>query len=114
MKKNSGGVRVLTLALLGMILEVPTASAGDAAAGKVVYSNKCMICHGADGSSATGYAKALGLDPAHLGSDHVQKKSDAELKKVILEGSGKMKPVKGLSEIDIDNVIAYVRTLGKK
>jgi len=44
----------------------------------------------------------------------VQKKTDAELKKIIEEGSGKMKPVKGLSEIDIANVIAYVRTLAKK
>lgn len=114
MKKISGGVKALSLALLGMMIEVPTTSAGDVSAGKVVYDNKCMICHGANGASATGYAKALGLEPAHLGSDRVQKKSDAELKKIILEGSGKMKPLKGLSDIDIDNVIAYVRTLGKK
>ncbi len=114
MRNSLLGVRTLTLALLVSILPLPPASVGDVAAGKVVYNDKCMICHGADGSSATGYAKALGLDPAHLGSDHVQKKSDAELKKVILEGSGKMKPLKGLSEIDIANVIAYVRTIAKK
>jgi mono/diheme cytochrome c family protein len=114
MRNSLFGVRTLTLALFALILPLTPANAGDVAAGKVVYSDKCMICHGADGSSATGYAKALGLDPAHLGSDRVQKKSDAELKKVILEGSGKMKPLKGLSEIDIDNVITYVRTLAKK
>jgi mono/diheme cytochrome c family protein len=92
----------------------PAVSAGDAAAGKTVYSNKCMICHGADGQGATGYAKAMKLQPARLTSDAVQKKTDAELKKIILEGSGNMKPLKGLSDIDIANVIAYVRTFAKK
>ncbi|MGA2901555.1 MAG: cytochrome c [Candidatus Acidiferrales bacterium] len=92
----------------------PAGNAGDAAAGKTVYNNKCQICHGANGEGATGYAKAMGLQPARLSSDQVQKKTDAELKKIIEEGSGKMKPVKGLSEIDIANVIAYVRTLAKK
>lgn len=63
MKNNSLGVCTLTLALLAFQLEVPPASAGDVAAGKVVYNNKCMLCHGADGSSATGYAKAEDLTP---------------------------------------------------
>jgi mono/diheme cytochrome c family protein len=102
------------IAFFGVVLAIQVAGAGDASAGKAVYSNKCMICHGADGQGATGYAKAMGLQPAQLSSDRVQKKTDAELKKIILEGSGKMKPVKGLSEIDIDNVTAYVRSFRKK
>lgn len=90
-------------------------SGADVAAGKSVYANKCMICHGADGEGKTGYAKALNLQPAQLGSDDVQKKTDAELKKIINEGSrGKMKPVKGLSDADIANVIAYVRATFRK
>jgi len=113
MKKNSLAVSGL-IAFFGVALAIPAAGAGDASAGKTVYSNKCMICHGADGEGATGYAKAMGLEPARLSSDRVQKKTDAELKKIILEGSGKMKPLKGLSEIDIDNVIAYVRNFRKK
>ncbi len=97
-----------------MFVTVPAGAAGDAAAGKTVYSNKCLICHGATGDGATGYAKAMKLQPAQLSSDQVQKKTDAELKKIIVEGSGKMKPIKGLSDDDIANVIAYVRTLVKK
>ncbi len=92
----------------------PAGDAGDAAVGKTVYANKCQLCHGANGEGATGYAKAMGLQPARLSSDQVQKKTDAELKKIIEEGSGKMKPVKGLNDVDIANVIAYVRTFAKK
>ncbi len=112
MKKNS--LVSVIAAFLGMTLAIQAASTGDATAGKAVYSNKCMICHGADGQGATGYAKAMGLEPAQMSSDRVQKKTDAELKKIILEGSGKMKPIKGLSEVDIENAIVYVRTFRKK
>jgi mono/diheme cytochrome c family protein len=114
MKKNLFGASVVIAALLGVALATQAAGAGDATAGKAVYRNKCMICHGADGEGATGYAKAMGLDPAQLSSDRVHKKTDAELKRIILEGSGKMKPLKGLSEIDLDNVIVYVRNFRKK
>jgi hypothetical protein len=38
---------------------------------------------------------------------------DADLKAVITEGKGKMKPVKTVSAGDVDNVIAFVRTLKK-
>ena len=101
-------------ALVAVALAMQAAYAGDATAGKTVYRDKCMICHGANGEGATGYAEAMGLQPARLSSDRVQRKTDAELKTIIRQGSGKMKPVKGLSDIDIDNVIAYVRTFRKK
>jgi mono/diheme cytochrome c family protein len=114
MKKSLIAASGAAVALLGITMALRAAAAGDAAAGKTVYANKCMICHGADGEGATGYAKAMGLQPARMSSDRVQSKTDAELKKIILEGSGKMKPVKGLSDADIDNVIAYLRTFRKK
>jgi len=114
MENSSVGVTVLIAALLLPALAVQAAYAGDASAGKAVYTDKCMLCHGANGEGATGYAQAMGLQPARLSSDRVQGKTDAELKKIILQGSGKMKPVKGLSDIDIDNVIAYVRNFRKK
>jgi mono/diheme cytochrome c family protein len=114
MKRTLLAARSALVALFGAAIVLGAAGARDASAGKTIYSNKCMICHGADGEGATGYAKAMGLQPARMSSDRVQNKTDAELKKIILDGSGKMKPVKGLSEADIDNVIAYVRTFRKK
>jgi len=102
------------VSLLGVLSFFPAgALAADAAAGKEVYSKKCQACHGADGAGNAGMAKALKVEFKPLGSAEIQGKSDADLKKVITEGSGKMKPVSGLSPADVDNVIAHVRTLKK-
>ena len=89
------------------------ASAGsaiaDAAAGKTVYANQCRKCHGPDGNGNPTIAKMLKVDIKPL-SSAVQGKSDADLKKDILNGTGKMKPVK-ISEAEASDVVAYIRTL---
>ncbi len=105
---------------LGVILllavSVPLLSSvkGDAAAGKVSFAKRCASCHGASGEGKESIAKMLKVEMRHLGSKEVQAKSDADLRKVIVEGTGKMKPVKGLTDAEVANVIAYVRSLAKK
>lgn len=86
-------------------------AAGDAGAGKAIYAKKCQTCHAAAGEGNQGMAKALKVEIVHLGSAAAQKKTDAELKTIIVKGVGKMKPVMGLADADVDNVIAFVRTL---
>lgn len=88
------------------------ASAADAAAGKTIFTGKCRACHGADGQGNPAIAKAMNVELKPLGSDEVQKKSDADLKAVITAGTGKMKPV-AITGADLDNTVAYVRTLKK-
>lgn len=108
------GFAVLFVALtLAMVYLPAAAHAQNAAAGKDVYSKKCQTCHGADGSGNPGMAKALKVEFKPLGSDEIQKKSDADIKKVITDGSGKMKPVTGVTGTDLDALVAYVRTLKK-
>jgi mono/diheme cytochrome c family protein len=85
-----------------------TAQPGDAA-GKALYAKSCAGCHGAAGEPKAALAKALKVEMRHLGSKEVLAKSDAELRKDMLEGFGKMKPVKGLSDPDLNSVIAYMR-----
>ncbi len=46
-----------------------------------------------------------------LGSKEVQAKSDADLKKIITQGTGKMKPVASVTGKQVDDVVAFVRTL---
>lgn len=86
------------------------ARAADAAAGKVVYLSKCKTCHGSDGQGNAGMAKVLKTEIKPLSSVNVQSMSDADLKKTITEGKGKMKPV-AVSGSDLDNVVAFVKTL---
>lgn len=107
------GVGVILGALLisspGLI-----AQGGDAAAGKAPYTKSCAGCHGPTGEPKAALAKILKVEMRHLGSKEVLAKSDAELRKDVMEGFGKMKPIKGLSDKDVNNLIAYVRTLAEK
>jgi len=88
-------------------------AAGDAAAGKAIYDKSCKSCHGADGTSNPNIAKMMKVEMKALGSAEVQNQSDADLKKVVSDGQGKMKPIKSVAGKDLDNVIAYVRSLKK-
>jgi mono/diheme cytochrome c family protein len=86
---------------------------GDAAKGKVLFTSKCVSCHGPDGEGKPAIAKMMKVEMRPLGSKEVQAKNDATLRKNIDEGTGKMKPVK-LTDEEATNVIAFVRTLAKK
>jgi cytochrome c len=110
---NKYAVRILAVGLMLALLGSTALFAADAAAGKAVYDKKCKMCHGAAGEGNAGMAKALGTTITPLSSDEVQKMSDADLKKVITQGKGKMKPPAGLSDTDVNDVIAHVRTLKK-
>ena len=85
--------------------------AGDAAAGKAVYERACKTCHTATGDPNPAIAKLNKVEMKSLRSADVQGESDAAVKKAITDGQGKMKPVKNVAGAEIDNVIAYMRTL---
>ena len=87
-------------------------AAGDSQAGKAIFEKSCRTCHGADGQGNPGIAKVLNVTMRQLSSAEVQARSDAEIKKIILEGNGKMKPVK-LTDGQVADIIAYLRGLRK-
>lgn len=87
---------------------------GDAKAGKLVFDKKCASCHGANGEGKPALAKALKVDIRDLGSKEVQDKTDEQLKKDSVEGTGKMKAVTGLKDNEVADLIAFVRSLKKK
>jgi mono/diheme cytochrome c family protein len=103
-------MKTITIATLSLIASVGLAHAG-AAEGKELYTAKCVACHGANGEGKAAIAKMFNVTQKPLGSKEVQAKSDADLKKVILEGQGKMKPVTGVTPKQADDIVAYVRTL---
>jgi cytochrome c6 len=100
------------LVVAGALLALPRGGqAADAATGAVVYAKKCASCHGKQGEGNPGMEKMLKVTIRPLTDKEVQAKSDAQLSKESSEGVGSMKPVKGLTEEDIANVVAHVRTL---
>ena len=103
----------LWMSLLFVSLLVVSVAVFPSAGGKEVYTNHCAMCHGPSGEGKEAIGKMFKVTMAHLGSKEVQAKSDDVLRKDILDGNGKMKPVK-LSAQDANDVIAYLRTLGKK
>jgi mono/diheme cytochrome c family protein len=88
------------------------AEAGNADEGKKIFSAKCATCHGPDGSGNTPVGKSL--KAADLRSSYVQNKPDADFYKQVEKGEGKMPPFgAALNPTQINNVIAYVRQIGK-
>jgi len=91
---------------------------GEPAAGKAAYATTCVACHGADAKGVQGLGKDLTT------SEFVRTKTNEELLAFVLTGrpssdplntTGIDMPPKGgnpaLTETDLKNIIAYLRTL---
>jgi mono/diheme cytochrome c family protein len=91
-------------------LSVTAALAADAKAGQTVYNQSCKSCHGPNGAGNPAIAKMFKVDMRDLKSPAVQAESDADLKKIITDGKGKMKPVPAAAA-SADDVIAYLRSI---
>jgi cytochrome c6 len=101
-----------SLLSLVFLITMPVAVRAQAG-GEGVFKAKCVLCHGADGSGNTNLGKQL--QAANLRSKEVQKKSDAELHKIVHDGNGNMPPFADqLTDDEINQVIKYIRTLGKR
>ena len=104
---------VAVIVVTAVLLYVTPLLAADTAAGKDLYGKKCASCHGAAGEGKDSVAKMFKVELKHLGSKEIQVKTDADFKKIVLEGAGKMKGVKDVDAKGADDVIAFVRTLKK-
>ena len=104
---------VLVLMAVALIWVTPLIAA-DAAAGKDLYGKKCASCHGANGEGKEAIAKMFNVEMKPLTSQDVLSKTDADLKKVMIEGFGKMKAVKDLDAKGANDIVAYLRSLAKK
>jgi mono/diheme cytochrome c family protein len=112
-------IGVLLFAILGTTWGITQATvAGDPIAGKQLYQQRCSPCHGSDGKANTPTAQALNPKPRdHTDGAYMNKLSNEHLHKVIKQGGaavGKspiMPPQADLSDAQIQDVIAFVRTL---
>jgi len=110
-------VMILTIALaVGVVM-----ATGDLAKGKASFDQMCVSCHGVSGKGDGAAAAALSPKPRDLtDKKYVSGLKDDYIKKLVKEGGqavGKsplMPPMgSALKDADIENVIAYVRSLGK-
>jgi cytochrome c6 len=103
--------RSLFLIVLGLFLLGTTARAQND--GAALFKAKCAPCHGPDGKGETPMGKAV--KARDLGSDEVQKESDAQFTETISNGKGKMPAYKGkLTDDQIKQLVSFIRTLKKK
>ena len=122
------GFGLLSLVVAAGLAPGAALAAGDAAAGKTIYTTNCASCHGETGKGDGPVGAALNPKPRDFsqaqfkydGNKDGKPGSDADLHAVIKDGaaayggSPMMAPWGGsLSDKDIDNVIAYIRTLHK-
>jgi mono/diheme cytochrome c family protein len=109
-----GGAIAATLAL-----SMPADSAVDA--GNRTYNLSCVRCHGEFGRGNSSQDQFWKMKIPRLNSSYVQKKSDGELKTIILNGKRKMPPVMmggsetqhqtKVTEEQVPSLIAYIRSL---
>jgi cytochrome c553 len=104
---------VIALAfVLCICLPATSFAAGDAAKGKDLFLKKCKMCHGEDGAGTPAmqkkYPKML-----PLASPEIQKMSEADLSKGIKETANHKALVKTLTDADVENLVAFVKTLKK-
>ncbi|MFQ5692634.1 MAG: c-type cytochrome [Nitrospinota bacterium] len=121
--KRFWGTSLASSAILAWTLSIPAPApaAGDPGAGKAKYGQLCIFCHGASGKGDGPAARGFPVKPAdHTNKARMNSLSDAYLAKVIKGGGssvGKspLMPPFGsqLSETDVQNLIAYIRSLAR-
>ena len=105
------GITVVAVVLPKLVfLSRPALADGGAA--EATYKARCAMCHGPDGKGQTATGKMMKVKDFSF--EEVQKMSDADLSSVISSGKGKMPPFKTLSADQVKDLVAYIRTLGKK
>jgi len=101
------------LAILASAVPMPAQNA-DLEAGRRVYTRRCASCHGTNGEARPATARAYGVKMRHLGAPEVQALIDEQIRKLLKEGGMKAKPIRSLSDADVRNVIAYIRTFRRE
>lgn len=90
------------------------APSGNPESGRKIYLGSCQSCHGPTGKGDTDLAAYLTPPPSNLTAKATQTKTDAELRKIILEGrpGTAMASFDGAFEEDqLTDLIAFIRSI---
>ena len=111
---NINCLSLLTCVLMSLPVQMVAKSGGDAEAGRVVYEKSCRMCHGATGQGNPAMVKASKGELQDLSSKEVQSRTDKQLAKDIAGGTPQKKAIKPLPEKQMNDVLAFVRSMGKR
>jgi len=108
----------LVAATAALFMVSVQAQAADAEAGKAKFQQLCAVCHGPAGAGDGPAAAGLNPKPRKFNDAEWQATvEDDYLKKIIAEGgpavgkSPMMTAQRGLKDEELDNLIAFIRTL---
>jgi mono/diheme cytochrome c family protein len=95
-----------------LVLTAAASLAGSMAfadSGEATYKAKCASCHGSAGTPSPGMAKMMGVKP--VSDPSVKAMTAAEMEAIVKNGKNKMKPIAGLSDAQVKDVVTYFRSL---
>ena len=99
----------LIVVFVAIVVHSASVPADDRVAqGKKIYADQCISCHANDGSGNVPRGKAMKVPD--LRTPEMQKKTDAQLTKGILEAK-RHPSFKKMGNEDLARVVAYMRTL---
>lgn len=106
---------VVVVAVAGAAsLAIAALSQGNPESGRKIYLESCQSCHGPTGKGNSDVAAYLTPPPSNLTAKATQAKTDAELRKIILEG----RPGTAMASFDgafddtqLIDLIAYIRSI---
>jgi mono/diheme cytochrome c family protein len=117
---RTSGKEIVSIASIVALLSVGSATwvapayGADVAKGKKVYTDNCVGCHGEKGKGDGIGAAMLSKKPAdYTNKKAMSKLTDEDMKKTVKQGKAPM-PSWGtiLTDREIDDVVAYIRTFG--
>jgi mono/diheme cytochrome c family protein len=110
------------IAVVSLLLASSSAAfAADAAKGGTLYAQRCAMCHGDKGAGDGPVAATIpeGMKPRNLTAEYKYATDDAKFKELLQKGgagvglSPLMPAQSDLKAEDLDNIIAFVKTLKK-
>ncbi len=100
---------IRSLAVLDAAMYMASYMSFAQSSGEATYKAKCQVCHGASGTPSPTMGKAMGIKAAS--DPDIKKLSADQMIATVKNGKGKMKPVTGLTDAQIKDVVSYFRTL---
>ena len=77
--------------------------------GAAMYKAKCAMCHGPTGTPSAGMAKAMGIKA--ISDPSMKALTITQIIATVKNGKGKMKPLSGLTDSQIEAIAVYFKSL---